>query len=74
MSVNPQQPPPPQSMPHYGGQQQQQTTTVVINQPAAGNKLIVGNVHGSREWTHGLFDCFSDFGTCMFNRNEIKFY
>lgn len=66
MSVNPYDQPPSQTMPHYGAPAQQQQTTVVINQPgAAGNQLIVGNIHGTRQWTSGLFDCFSDFGTCM---------
>ena len=68
MSVDPHVPPPPQVMPHYvGQQQQQQQTTIVVTQPTVeGKKLLIGNIHGTRQWTSDLFDCFSDCGTCMY--------
>lgn len=53
------QPPPPQHM-------QQQSTTVIVNQPQAHNQLLIGSVHGHRQWSTGLCDCFSDIGTCLF--------
>ncbi|KAL3882244.1 hypothetical protein ACJMK2_028606 [Sinanodonta woodiana] len=33
--------------------------------PITSQPMVVGNVMGHREWSTGLFDCFSDCGTCL---------
>ncbi|XP_063402283.1 placenta-specific gene 8 protein-like [Mytilus trossulus] len=48
-------------------QQQQQQTTVIIQQPTVQtNPLLIGTIHGTREWSTGLFECCTDVGNCMF--------
>ncbi|KAL5010405.1 hypothetical protein ScPMuIL_012710 [Solemya velum] len=43
--------------------------TVVMTQPPPGGKnsegLLVTSVQGHRNWTTGLFDCFSNCKTCV---------
>ncbi|XP_071137560.1 cornifelin homolog [Mytilus edulis] len=62
--------PPQQTMgrePQVHPQHQQQMTTVVVNQPGVmTNPLLVGHVHGTREWTSGLCDCCSDVGNSFY--------
>ncbi|XP_071136673.1 placenta-specific gene 8 protein-like [Mytilus edulis] len=46
---------------------QNQVTTIVIAQPQQlKNSLLLVDVRGSREWSTGLCDCFSDIGNCFF--------
>jgi len=64
--------PPSQPMTTYGAPPVQPSVsasnvTVVVNQPTAqSNQLMATSLDGSRTWTTGLFDCFSDIGTCKF--------
>ena len=64
-------PPPPQ--PQYGQGMQSSTTTVVIQQPQIQtNKLLVADVFGNRNWSTGIFDCFSNVANCkILIKNEI---
>ncbi|KAL5005597.1 hypothetical protein ScPMuIL_016755 [Solemya velum] len=36
----------------------------VTSQPM-GTPLLIGTVQGHRDWTTGLFGCFSDCGSCL---------
>lgn len=43
-------------------------TTVIVQQPTAGgtgNPLMVSTIEGHRNWTTGLFDCFTDIKSCI---------
>ncbi|XP_071137558.1 cornifelin homolog B-like [Mytilus edulis] len=48
-------------------QQQQQNTTVIVNQPSAPtNQLLIGPIHGTREWSSGLLDVCNGMGNSVF--------
>ena len=48
-------------------QQQQQNTTVIVNQPSARtNQLLIGPIHGTREWSSGLFDVCNGMGNSKY--------
>ena len=64
--------PPTQPMTTYGAPPVQSSAsasnvTVVVSQPTAqSNQLMATSLDGSRTWTTGLFDCFSDITSCLF--------
>ncbi|XP_061177272.1 placenta-specific gene 8 protein-like [Saccostrea echinata] len=43
------------------------STTIVVQQPSVipDNRLMVTTIEGHRQWSTGLFDCFSDIKTCI---------
>ncbi|XP_062611144.1 cornifelin homolog A-like [Saccostrea cucullata] len=43
------------------------STTVVVQQPTGvqDNRLMVTDILGHRQWSTGLFDCFSDIKMCL---------
>lgn len=48
-------------------QQLQQNTTVIVNQPSAPtNQLLIGPIHGTREWSSGLFDVCNGMGNSKY--------
>lgn len=55
-------PPPPQM-----SSQQQSTTVVIQQQPQVQqNPLRLVDIHGSRPWSTGLFECFADISNCLY--------
>ena len=59
--------PQPMAYTNQGAQQSSSNTTVIVQQPVQQSSLLVANVKGHRDWTTGLFDCFSDIGVCKFS-------
>lgn len=37
----------------------------LTNQPGAQGGMMIGTIDGHRDWTSGVFDCFSDFKSCL---------
>ena len=72
--------PPTQPMTTYGAPPVQSSAsasnvTVVVNQPTTqSNQLMATSLDGSRTWTTGLFDCFSDITTCKFWKAHISLF
>ena len=55
----------------YANQGAQQSCNVIVQQPfqqpVQRINLLLVPVKGHRDWTTGLFDCFSDMGVCKFS-------
>ena len=60
--------PQPMAYTNQGAQQSaSQTTVIVQQQPVQQMSLMVANIKGHRDWTTGIFECFSDIGVCKFS-------